>query len=127
MKPIELEDIEWSDMGIDTEEAIAILGEVHRLMDTEPDSRLDIRTIADSIEASHYSVKMVLFTLLALHKVVTTFLPLCVNCGARMGTHRRTVHEVESEDHECPECGDSEAEVGIIFWKPGSKKEFSDA
>jgi len=122
MKPVAIEDVDWQNMGVDPEDALIILGEVQRLMDTEPENNLDIRAIADSIDASYYSTKMVLFTLLALHKVVTTFFPLCANCGAVMGPHRRTVHEVESEEHECPDCGDGEAEVGMIFWKPGSKK-----
>ena len=122
-----IDEIVWSDMGVEKNEATVILDEIKRLMDEEPEKRLDIHNISESAQVTYHPTRMVLFTLLALHEVVTTFIPICVNCGEAMGSAKRTVYEIENREYICPDCGDSEVEIGLLFWKPGSTKGFNDA
>jgi len=99
-----------------------IYAEVKIRMEVDPEERLVIYDIADYLCVSGREVKMVLFTMLALHELVVTFRPRCVNCGAIMGAMEFSAYKVEEGEYECPDCGDSEAEIELIFWKPGALK-----
>jgi len=119
---MEVSDEAIAAMDVKKEAWDKIYAEVKRRMEVDPEKRLCIYDIADHSWVSGREVKMVLFTMLALHELALTFRPRCVNCGAIMGAMESSAYKVEEDEYECPDCGDSEVEIELIFWKPGALK-----
>ena len=122
---MEVSDEAIAAMDVKKENWDKIYAEVKRRMEVDPEKRLSIHDIADHLWVSGREVKMVLFTMLALHKLVVTFRPRCVNCGAIMGVMEFSAYKVEEGEYECHDCGDSEVEIELLFWRPGALKEFA--
>ena len=104
---------------------------IKRLLVQFPDEPLDLHEIAVSTYTDGFSVKKVCYFLLITRRIKASFFPAHKWCGNRIGD-TGTVDDIEQSidagiyDGTCQHCGGkicgkNSVEVGMAFWKLGTK------
>ena len=113
-------------MGVRINSWVLIVAEVARLKAENHSSWINLDEIVNRLydESGHFvpdiEARMIFYSLLTLHEVKATFRRRCANCQAVIGKDEFTIWDIEDNDYECPDCGDSEVgDVQLVFWLPG--------
>lgn len=123
-----LKSIPFNDFDVDDACGKAIIESIMEIIETSPDSSIDIQKISNNSHATPVDVKKVLYYLFYKGHIRAKYIAYHKNCCCAVSRAKTSLYEIILEDFVgdlCAHCPDpindiSELEVRMFFWGKGA-------